>query len=401
MFSSRLPWHLPENRLSQALFELRQVGRPILDLTVSNPTAALPELYDPSLLTALTHESGLRYQPSPAGAPAAREAIAAYYARRGITADANKLVLCASTSEAYTWLFQLLCEPTDRVLFPQPSYPLLEFLGGLAGIEAAPYPLFFDGRWRIDRAALREAVDEKTRAVVLVSPNNPTGSRVREGELRELFALCEEHQLALIVDEVFGDYCFEPNDKDDDQDDPAPPSLIATGDAGPLRFVLSGLSKVVGLPQLKLGWIHVGGAEPLRSEAQRRLEIIADTFLSVSTPVQLAAPRLLGAQPHLGGKIFERVRHNLDLLRTACQGTALTVLPVEGGWYAVVRLPRLCSEEEWILTLLTQDGVLCHPGYFFDFCDEAYVVISLLTPPADLAEGVRRILCRTEHLTNT
>lgn len=395
MFSRRLPWHLPENRLSQTLVELRQAGRPILDLTVSNPTAALPELYDPSLLHALTHENGLRYQPSPAGAPAARQAIAAYYARRGIAVDAAKLVLCASTSEAYTWLFQLLCEPNDRVLFPQPSYPLLEFLGGLAGIEAVPYPLFFDGNWRIDRAALREAICEKTRAVVLVSPNNPTGSRVHTAELRELFALCEEHQLALIVDEVFGDYCFS---EANDHDDPAPPSLIETSAAGPLCFVLSGLSKVVGLPQLKLGWIHVGGAEPLRSEAQRRLEIIADTFLSVSSPVQLAAPQLLAAQPRLGGQIFARLGHNLELLRAACKDTALTVLPVEGGWYAVVRLPRLCSEEEWVLTLLAEDGVLCHPGYFFDFFDEAYVVISLLTPPADLAEGVRRLLCRAELL---
>lgn len=395
MFSRRLPWHLPENRLSQTLVELRQAGRPLLDLTVSNPTVALPELYDPSLLGALVHEQGLRYQPSPAGAPKAREAIAAYYARRGIAADAQKLVLCASTSEAYTWLFQLLCAPNDRVLFPQPSYPLLEFLGGLAGIEVAPYPLFFDGVWRIDVAALREAIDDKTRAIVLVSPNNPTGSRVHTAELRELFALCEKHQLALIVDEVFGDYCFA---EAEDADDPAPPSLIETSRNGPLCFVLSGLSKVVGLPQLKLGWIHVGGDEPLRSEAQRRLEIIADTFLSVSTPVQLAAPQLLDAQPRLGGQIFERVRHNMALLRAACKDTALTVLPVEGGWYAVVRLPRLCSEEDWVLTLLREDGVLCHPGYFFDFCDEAYVVISLLTPPADLAEGVRRLQCRAERM---
>jgi alanine-synthesizing transaminase len=399
MFSKRLPWHLPENRLSQALDQRRARGRPLLDLTVSNPTVALPELYDPSLLTELSHPDGLRYVPQPAGDPRTRAAIAAYYARRALEVAAQNLVLCASTSEAYSWLFQLLCDAGERVLFPQPSYPLLEFLGGLSAVEVAPYPLYFDGRWRIDLGALAAAIDDKTRAVVLVSPNNPTGSQVHERELRQLLALCEEHQLALIVDEVFGDYAFE-SPATDTTDDPALPSVLAAPAAkeGPLCFVLSGLSKVVGLPQLKLGWIHVGGREPLRSEAQRRLEIIADTFLSVSTPVQLLAPRLLDEQPRLRAGIHARTSHNLRSLREATRNTALTVLPVEGGWYAVVRLPRLCSEEEWILTLLCDDGVLCHPGYFFDFAEEAYVVISLLTPPAELAEGIARLLARLETM---
>jgi len=400
MFSRRLPWHLGKNPLSSLLFAKRAAGERVLDLTVSNPTAALPELYDSALLLPLSDPAGLRYQPTPAGDGAARAAVAAYYASRGLSANAEHLVLCASTSEAYTWLFQLLCNPGEQVLFPQPSYPLLEFLGGLAGIEAVPYRLYFDGRWRIDLDALRAALQPSTRALVLVSPNNPTGSLVHTAELAALFALCEEHGLSIVADEVFGDYLFSDVE---DGEDPALPSLLAAepevAGGGPLRFVLSGLSKVVGLPQLKLGWIHTGGPEPLRSQAQDRLEIIADTFLSVSTPVQLAAPRLLGRQPVLCAGIYERIRRNRDALFRAVRGTALDVLPIEGGWYAVVRLPRILSEEEWTLTLLREDNLLCHPGYFFDFVEEAYIVLSLLTPPSELDLGVRRLLARTDSLS--
>lgn len=400
MFSQRLPWHLPPNQLSQLLREKRAAGRRVLDLTISNPTAALPELYADTgaeLLGALASPAGLRYQPSPRGDLAARRAVAAYYAGRGLAVDPEHLVLCASTSEGYSWLFQLLCDPGRRVLFPQPSYPLLEFLGGLASVEVAPYSLDFDGdRWRIDFDSLRAELTPETRAIVLVSPNNPTGSLVHRAEWAALRELCSEHGLALIVDEVFGDYRL---DAEGDAADPGLESVLAAGEAGgPLCFVLSGLSKVLGLPQFKLGWIHVGGGEPLRTEAQDRLEIVADTFLSVSTPVQLAAPRLLAEQPRLCEGIRERTRGNLHRLRGHLKGTALGVLPTEGGWYAPVRLPRLCTEQEWVETLLRDDDVLVHPGYFFDFAQEAFVILSLLTPPPELDEGVRRLLARATEL---
>jgi aspartate/methionine/tyrosine aminotransferase len=402
MFSNRLPWHLPQNRLSVLLLSKRQAKEPLLDLTVANPTVALPELYEQdgvALLSALSDPAGLRYQPSARGDKGTRRAVAAYYAGRGIPLDSEQLVLCASTSEAYSWLFQLLCNPGQEVLFPQPSYPLLEFLGSLAGVKTVPYPLYFDGRWRIDVAGLRDALSPSTRAIVLVSPNNPTGSVVHAAELRALSALCAEHQLALIVDEVFGDYLLEAPAVPE-PDDPALSSVLAAPAARlpPLCFVLSGLSKVVGLPQLKLGWIYVAGDEPLRGQAQDRLEIIADTFLSVSTPVQLAAPRILLEQPRVSAAISARTRKNLAHLRKATADTSLQVLPVEGGWYAVVRLPKLCSEEEWVETLLQRDNLLCHPGYFFDFPTEAYLVLSLLSPPPELCEGIARLLARVQAL---
>lgn len=400
MFSARLPWHLPKNRLGQILAEKHKAAVPIIDLTVGNPTLALPEIYaakGQELLLALADSAGLRYIPSPRGDAAARQAIAAYYARRGLCAHAEHLVLCASTSEAYSWLFQLLCNPGEQVLFPQPSYPLIEFLSGLAGVQVTPYQLYLDGRWRIDLADLQQAIGPSTRAIVLISPNNPTGSLVHDSEWRALLQLCATRNLALIVDEVFGDYIVNANS---DPHDPAWSSalLAPKSEKQPLCFVLSGLSKVLGLPQLKLGWIHVGGAEPLRGQAQDRLEIIADMFLSVGTPVQLATPRLLAAQPQLSAGIFARIIENLEQLRHGLQDTALQMLPVEGGFYAVVRLPRLCSEEEWVETLLLQDNLLCHPGYFFDFSQEAYVVLSLLSAPADLRTGIARLLHRTQQL---
>lgn len=417
-FSGRLPWDAPPNRLSVAVAQARADGapllepllEPLLDLTVSNPTRALPELYPAELLLPLAQERGLRYEPSPQGADEARQSIAAYYASRTghrVRVLPEHLVLCASTSEAYTWLFQLLCDPGQSVLFPKPSYPLLEFLAGLSAARLVPYPLSFEGgrtgRWWLDATALQKACTADTRAVVVVSPNNPTGSLLRRSELRALCALCRARDLALIVDEVFADYVLcspptEPAAAAREAADPLIHSVLAAvqelGEAAPLCFVLSGLSKVVGLPQLKLGWVHVGGPEPLRQQAQDRLELIADTFLSVGTPVQLAAPRLLGEQPRVRAAIAARLRANLELLEAAVHDTACQLLPVEGGWYAVLRLPRLMSEEEWTLLLLERDRVLVHPGYFYDFAQEAYLVLSLLCPPAVLAEGARRLVAR-------
>lgn len=401
MFSSRLPWDAQENRLSRLLRELRAGGAPILDLTESNPTGAgifakgaeRPD--GPDWLGALADPRALRYQPTPRGLPAARAAVAGYYARRGLAVDPDHLVLCASTSEAYAWIFQLLCDAGDEVLFPQPSYPLLDHLARLCLVRLLPYPLFYEGHWRIDLQALAAAISPRTRAILLVSPNNPTGSVLRRGDLDALCALCEERDLCLIADEVFGDYLFSRSGGGGGAADEADcvPSLISAAPRVP-SFTLSGLSKVLGLPQLKLGWIHVGGAAPLRDRVQDRLELIADTFLSVGAPVQWAAEALLGQQPVLGGAIRRRVDEGFGLLRARCQGSACQLLRAEGGWYGVLRLPRVMSEEEWVLTLLGQDRVLCHPGYFFDFPEEAYLIVSLLPPPQVLDEGVRRILDR-------
>ncbi len=400
-FSTRLQWTAAKNRLSVALAAARKDGRELLDLTISNPTRALPELYPADLLAPLGEERGLRYEPSPQGAPEARRSIADYYARRGITVSPEHLVLSASTSEAYTWLFQLLCNPGQAVLFPQPSYPLLEFLAGLSAVRLVPYPLHFDGgahgHWWLGCGALRDACTPDTRAIVVVSPNNPTGSFLRRSELLALCALCRTHGLALIVDEVFSDYALSSTTAQNAQDPPVLSVLSAVQELGaqaPLCFVLSGLSKVVGLPQLKLGWVHVGGPEPQRQAAQDRLELIADTFLSVGTPVQLAAPHLLSAQPRVCHAITTRLDENLQLLRAALHDSACQLLPVEGGWYAVLRLPRLLNEEDWALLLLAEDGVVVHPGYFYDFAQEAYLVLSLLCAPAVLHEGVRRLVRR-------
>lgn len=391
-FSRRVPWHLPHNPLSQAVAARRRLGLPLLDLTVSNPTAALPELYDPSLLAPLADPRGLRYEPSPQGLPEAREAVGAYYHRRGLAVDPQHVVLSASTSEAYAWLFQLLCEPGERVLFPVPSYPLIELLAGVCGVHVDPYALYYDGRWRIDPAALERELTPATRALVLVSPNNPTGSFLHRDELAPLVALCARRDVTLIVDEVFGDY---PLSAASAGGDAAVGSLLELAAPEALVFVLSGLSKVVGLPQLKLGWIVTRGPEPLRTQAQDRLEILADTFLSVGTPVQLAAPSLLAQSERLRDAISRRTRENLDALGAAVAGTACQVLPVEGGWYAVLRLPRVLTEEEWVLAFL-EAGVLCQPGYFFDFAEEAYAVVSLLCRPEPFRLGVRRIVERVQ-----
>jgi aspartate/methionine/tyrosine aminotransferase len=406
-FSRRLPWESPPNRLAIATAEARASGAALLDLTVSNPTRALPAIYPPDLLTALlapfADPAGLRYEPSPQGAAEARGSIADYYQRCGVRARPEHLILCASTSEAYTWLFQLLCDPGDAVLYPKPGYPLLEFLAGLSAVRLDAYPLVFEGgargRWWLGQSALEAACTAATRAVVVVSPNNPTGSFLRKSELRYLCALCRRRGLALIVDEVFADYGeLGMTAASEDARDPLVrrvlPAIAELGDAAPLCFVLSGLSKVVGLPQLKLGWISIAGPEPLRQAAQDRLELVADTFLSVSTSVQLAAPALLREQPRLGAAITARLRHNLQQLAEAVRDTACQLLPVEGGWYAVLRLPRLLSEEEWALLLLREDGLLVHPGYFYDFEREAHLVLSLLVEPAILVEGVRRLVAR-------
>jgi len=386
MFSSRLHWDLRPNRMAQALAAMRSQRAEIVDLTESNPTHAGLSYPEHLILGALQEKRALTYEPVAAGMRSAREAVAGYYAARGLIVDPACVFLTASTSESYGWLFKLLADAGDVVLVPRPSYPLFEFLAQMELVGVVPYPLVYSDRWSIDLDALERAITERTRAIVLVNPNNPTGSFVKNGELQPLVSLCEERGLALISDEVFTDYRFGP-------DPQRVPSLTGVDEV--LTFCLSGLSKVAGLPQMKLGWIVIGGPPALRSEAIERLELVADTYLSIGTPVQHALPALLEAGESVRRQISARITDNLAFLRERIDdNSAARVLQVEGGWYATVRVPRTKSEEQWCLDLLQQDQLLVQPGFFYDFESEAYLVLSLLTAPEAFREGIRRLIAR-------
>jgi hypothetical protein len=383
MFSSRTRWDRAPNRLAEALAERRRAGLPVLDLTLSNPTQA-GLAADADTLALLGDPRGAAYDPQPRGLDAARAAVAADFARRGHAVEAGRIVLCASTSEAYGWLFKLLCDPGDSVLVPRPSYPLFEYLAGLESVALRSYALAYDGAWHLDLASLEEAVRPRTRAVIVVNPNNPTGSSLSRTDAERVEMLCERRGLALVSDEVFADYAFAPD----------PARLTSFADDGPaLAFCLGGLSKSCGLPQLKLGWIAVSGPATLRDEALGRLEIVADSYLSVGTPVQRAAPELLARLPRLQAPIAERVRRNRDALaRATAPPSPVTLLRADGGWSAVLQVPATLPEEERVLRLLDRDGVLVHPGFFFDFPNEAFLVVSLLPAPEDFDRGIALLL---------
>jgi len=389
MFSSRLDWGLARNRLSEVLAAKREQGAPILDLTQSNPTRAGFE-YPEELRRAFDDPGVLDYDPHPAGLLAAREAVGGYYQQRGLTVEPGRIVLTASTSEGYSFLFKLLANPGDEVLVPRPSYPLFEYLGKLESIEVRQYPLEYDRAWAIDMDALAAAITVRTRAVVIVNPNNPTGSYIKRGELETLTRLAADRGIALISDEVFSDYAFAP-------DPNRVPCLAGVGDCA--VFSLSGLSKIVGLPQMKLGWVVVAGPAAARAEAIERLEWIADTYLSVSAPVACAAGRLVEHGAAVRRQIQERTAANLAFAQRALAGTAMEILALEGGWSATMRVPRVRAEEEWCLELLERENVLVQPGYFYDFESEAFLVVSLLTPPAEFQEGLKRILGRLQVFT--
>ncbi|MBI4266251.1 MAG: pyridoxal phosphate-dependent aminotransferase [Acidobacteria bacterium] len=383
MFSRRLPPHTETNALTLALDRLRAAGAAIVDLTESNPTR-VGIRYPEGLLGPLADDRALRYEPHPLGAPPARAAVAEDQRRRGAQAEPQHVVLAASSSEAYSWLFKLLCDPGDRVLVPRPSYPLFEHLTRLEGVCAETYGLDYHGRWTIDLDSVA-AAPAGTRAIVVVSPNNPTGSFVTADEIARLAELCRARGWAVVGDEVFADYVLEA--------DGALTDIASRSDV--LSFTLAGLSKTVGLPQLKLGWIIVGGPAAQRDAALKALELIADSFLSVSTPVQAAAPHLLRAGATVRAAIQDRTVRNLHALRAAARRfPACDVLRVEGGWSAVIRVPSTRSEEQLVIELLERERVLVHPGYFFDFPREAYLVLSLLPPDAVFADAVARVLRR-------
>lgn len=385
MFSKRTSWRFAPNRLTRLLNTKQKANEEVLDLTESNPTRAGFQYPEDEILAGLQDRRSLVYEPTPQGMKAAREAIARYYAESGKTMELEDLLLTAGTSEAYALLFKLLGDPGDQVLIPRPSYPLLDYLVALESLEAVSYPLTYDGAWSLDTAALEEAVGPRSRAVLVVHPGNPTGSYLKQHELSRLVGLCRRHRLALIVDEVFLDYPLAP--------DPERAGSIV-GEQRVLTFVLSGVSKIAGLPQMKLSWIWVGGPEPERREARVRLEHINDVFLSVGAPAQNAAQQFLAIAKPVQALISSRLSSNYDFLREAATDTAIDVPRVEGGWYSVLRLPSLMSSEQWALELLDCDNVSVHPGYLFDFSLEAYLVVSLLTPPSVFRVAIQRLFDR-------
>ncbi len=382
VFSSRVPGALEPNRLTQALRRLRAAGAPLLDLTLTNPTTAGID-YPESILDALDDPRSLTYAPSPLGLIEAREAIARDYARNGIKVAAERVVLTASTSEAYSLLFKLLCAPAgDAVMVPAPSYPLFEHLTDLEGVRSIPYRLEFHGRWAIDFDTLDDGWNDTVRAVLAVSPNNPTGSLVSDSEMKDLSTRCSKRDAALVVDEVFIDYVLTTA---------ATPVVLHASDC--LTFRLGGLSKSAGLPQVKLGWIAVDGPGPLVRGALDRLELICDTYLSVSTPVQHAAAKLIAGGASVRASILERITHNYRVLRESVKAyRSIDLLPADAGWSAVLRVPSTRPEEDLAIALMETAGVIVHPGFFFDFPHEAFLVVSLLPEPAVFAEGIRRVM---------
>lgn len=390
MFSSRVPPHLQSNSFARALQRARARGERLIDLTVTNPTQVGIE-YPSGLFDALSTPAVAAYEPQPFGLDSAREAVAADYRRRNVEVAAARIILTASTSEAYSLLFKLLCAPCeDSVLAPAPSYPLFEHLTQLDGVAVHAYQLEYVGRWSVDMQTVDASWNRRTRALLAVSPNNPTGSVLECSELSALSARCAARDAALILDEVFADYPLEP-------DATAGASNEKPGDGGALTFRLGGLSKSAALPQLKLGWIAVEGPDALVAAAMDRLELICDTYLSVSTPVQVAAPYLIAAGAAPRAQVLARVRENYATLRAfAAAHPSVEVLRSEAGWSAVLRIPSRASEEELVLDLLEHDHVVAHPGFFFDFPREAYLVLSLLPRPEAFRAGVRAILERVD-----
>ena len=378
-FASRTRWDFTENKLSQALARLRKRGKTILDLTQSNPTDCDIE-YPPGLLKVLADAQNLRYQPSAQGLLKARQAIAREYQKQGAKVNPQDILLTASTSEAYSFVLRLLVNPGERVLFPSPSYPLLDHLAQINDVQVDRYALRYDGSWYTDMKSVERAVTKDTRAMVVIHPNNPTGSYLKWEEWKKLKRICKAHKLAIISDEVFRDYSCA-----------ADKNRIGTvaGDSEVLGFAFNGISKMLGLPQMKIAWICVGGPAGQRNEALKRLEMIADTYLSVNTPAQHALPHWLKFKKRMQRQILGRVLANRRLLdsrdwsKHGCE-----VLSAEGGWYALLRVPSTRTEEEWALRLLQNKGVLVHPGYFFDFESQAYLVLSLLPKPGLFFQAV-------------
>jgi alanine-synthesizing transaminase len=376
-FSRRTGWDVGESGFAAAIREARAEGRKLIDLTVSNPTVCGFDYDAEAILGPLSDPSALKYDPDPRGMRSAREAVVGYYRDHGAEVDADAVVLTTSTSEGYGYLFRLLCDAGDEVLVAQPSYPLFDFLADLEDVKLTNYPLFYDQGWWIDFAELEKRIGPKTKAIVVVHPNNPTGHATGDAERRRLEEICVRHGLALIVDEVFLDY-------------PLGLERLKSFAVGPhpvLTFCLSGMSKIAGLPQMKVGWIVGLGPEEVRAEAMGRLEVIADTFLSMNAPVQGALPGWLAGRRGIQGQILDRVRGNLG----AAQKSGVEVLRVAAGWSAILRLPQV-GEGDAAERFLREVGVVVHPGSFYGIPESGRVVVSLLGPEGEFREGLECIV---------
>lgn len=387
MFAHRTGWRLAPNRLSLAIEESRQQGRALLDLTGSNPTRCGFNYDTQEILQALSDPRSLTYEPDAHGLLAARQAVAGYYAEQNIHVDPRQIFLTTSTSEAYSYVFRLLADPGDNILAPSPSYPLFDFLSQLNDLELIPYPLVYYDDWQIDVGALASRITARTRAILVVHPNNPTGSLVRKAELDSLIRCCQEHSLALIADEVFADYSLSADQAG------KVASHAAVSDI--LTFTLSGLSKISALPQMKLAWIVVNGPADLLRSALARLELIADTYLSVAAPLAHALPKLLAGRRAIQSQILQRICQNLRWLDQQLPADSLVRrLKTAGGWYVILKLPTIRTDEDWALELLRQDGVLVHPGHFYDFPAEGHLVVSLLPTLENFKHGMEKLIAR-------
>lgn len=382
LFAERTNWNLKRNRLSLALLKQREEQKQFLDLTVSNPTQCGFEFDGKTLLQALCNQSALSYEPEAKGLESARRAVAAYYEARQDKIQPHDIILTSSTSEAYSFIFRAICNTGDELLVPAPSYPLFNFLGDIQDVRLVRYPLLYDHGWQIDFHALEKAITLRTRGVIVVHPNNPTGHFCKEQELQRLNEICLAREMVLISDEVFLDFFIGSN----------LPLTFATNTSA-LTFTMSGLSKVAGLPQMKMAWLITSGPEQLKSQALERLEVIADTYLSMTTAVQQAAPVFMELRHTFQEQLKVRVLRNLaELDRQLAAQTFCKRLEVEGGWYVVIRVPALRSDEDLAIELLTTKSLYVHPGHFYDFEKEGYLIVSLIAPDRDFAEGMRRLL---------
>jgi aspartate/methionine/tyrosine aminotransferase len=382
MFADRTNWNLSPNRLSEALAERRASRKPVLDLTASNPTQCGLVYDGAAILKALANPAALLYEPDAKGLPAARRAVAGYYADRGVSVSAEDIILTTSTSEAYSYVFRLLCNAGDEVLIPSPSYPLFGFLAELHDVRLIRYPLIYDHGWQIDFHSLQGAITSRTRGIIVVHPNNPTGHFVKPAEAARLNEIGAARELAIIADEVFLDFAMG---------EKQPASFAAN--SGALTFTMSGLSKISGLPQMKAAWLVTSGPEHLKSQALARLELIADTYLSMNAPVQLAIPAFVQQRHDFQKQLMERVRRNLaELDRQLGESNPCSRLPVEGGWYVVIRVPATRPDEDLAVDLLKTKGVYVHPGHFYEFPGEGYLVASLIAPEQVFSEGIGLLL---------
>jgi alanine-synthesizing transaminase len=390
MFSDRTAWNLERNKLSEALAKRRSSGLPLIDLMQSNPTQCGFHFDPQKILAALNNPASLSYDPDPQGLPQAREAVAAYYRSRNYQISIDDIFLTTSTSEAYSFLFRILCNPGDELLIPQPGYPLFSFLAGIQDVSLVRYPLIYDCGWQIDFHSLQQSITPRTRGIIVVHPNNPTGHFCKPNEIERLNQICSERQIAIISDEVFLDFSLESG---------IPRTFASNIEV--LTFTMSGLSKISGLPQMKVAWLTVAGPHALKQQAIARLEMIADTYLSMNAPIQLALPVLLEQRHPFRQQWLTRIQNNLAGLDKTLESQKLcTRLKLEGGWYAVIKAPSTEGDDELALELLITRGVYVHPGHFYDFPADGYWVVSLITPEQELATGIDALLAMVEKPTS-